>query len=78
MSSSQKLGAFTLHDDTDSDGAPTRNVGHMFSERARLQADLPPPTAAAAVRAAARDADIKVCKYASFTKLIINIIHSFR
>lgn len=37
--------------------------GSMFSQRARLNADLPPATAAAAVRAAAREADHKVGWY---------------
>mgnify|MGYP001795365444 FL=1 len=59
-SSPKKLGAFTLRDDTDSDDAAKSKQGVVFSSRARLQADEPPPTAVAAVRAAAREADTRV------------------
>lgn len=59
-SSTHKLGAYTLKDDTDSDDMINTKGGSVFSDRARLQASIPPPTAAAAVRAAARDADLKV------------------
>ena len=55
------MGAFTLADDTDSDDMSRKPTGgSMFSQRDRLKADLPPATAAAAVRAAAREADKKV------------------
>ena len=73
-SGSQKLGAYTLTEDTDSDDTSKAAGGRMFSERARLQADIPPPTAAAAVRAAARDADLKVFVFTIGNLQIANYI----
>lgn len=72
----QKLGAFTLRDDTDSDEPRLNMAGSVFSDRARLKADIPPATAAAAVRAAAREADSTVStttiKLARLFLLVVN------